>query len=101
MEKFRVMAITYLDLPEIKAKLGLEFKKSEDVLGPLYLAKASLGSTINYQIRLRETSPKPATEIMLPLPNAVENLDALLKVLNLSRKDLFTEDEKDRDHNHN
>ena len=90
MEKFKVMAITYLELPEVKAILGIEFKKNEDVLGPLYLAKGSLSDgKINYQIRVRETSPKPATEIMLSIPNAAENLDVLLKVLNISRKDLF------------
>ena len=89
MDKFKVMAITYLELPEITAKLGLEFKKSYDVLGPLHLARGILNGSIQYQIRIRETSPKPSTEIMLITETAVNDLDAILKALNLTRKELF------------
>lgn len=83
------MAITHLKLPDIKSRLGVDFKKSEDVLGPLHLAKSPDNAPINYQIRIRETSPEPSTEIMLPVENARGDLDDLLKQLRISRSDLF------------
>jgi len=88
-EDYKVMAISYLELPQIKAKLGLEFKKREDALGPFYLADGKLADSTSYQVRIRETSPQPSTEIMLPVETAKRDLDEILKVLGNSRTDLF------------
>lgn len=88
-EKFKVVAITYLGLREIQAKLSLSFSRFEDVLGPLQLATGKVGSATNFQIRIRETSPQPATEIMLPVATARTDLDVLLQALGISREELF------------
>jgi predicted AAA+ superfamily ATPase len=53
------------------------------------LAKGVVNESVEFQIRIRETSPKPATEIMLPIATAVADLDVILKELKINRKDLF------------
>ena len=83
------MAITKLSVPELRTKLGIKFTKSEDVLGPLFLAKNAENDSLKFQIRIRETSPAPSTEIMLPEGASSNDLDELLKRMTISRRELF------------
>jgi len=83
------MAITKFGVAEIKKRLGIEFVRDEDVLGSLYLAKNSDKDRLKFQFRFHETSPAPAMEIMLPIATAANDLDELLKRLNISRDELF------------
>lgn len=89
MEKFKPMAITYLKAEELVSKLNISFKHTSDMLGPLYIAESPEGSDIDYRIRIRETSPQPATEIMLLEDSATRDLKKLLKLLNLTKDELF------------
>lgn len=89
MEKFKALAITYLKAEEVKAKLKIEFKKSSDMLGPLYIGENPKGSDVLYRIRIRENSPQPSTEIMLLEENATNDLKIILKSLSISKDDLF------------
>ncbi len=83
------MAITYLKSEELKTKLNINFKQGSDMLGSLYIAENPAGSDVTYRIRIRETSPQPATEIMLLEDSATKDLKKILKLLGLTKEDLF------------
>lgn len=89
IEKFKSMAITYLSADEIKSRLHVNFNKTTDMLGSLLITESQTGCDTAYQIRIRENSPQPATEIMLKEDSAVEGLNEVLKKLNLTRDKLF------------
>lgn len=89
MDKYKAVAITKLGLSEMKSKLKIDFTSGTDMLGPLHLAKSSEQDKLDFQIRIRETSPQPSTEIMLPVESATYDLDKLLSRLDITRDKLF------------